>query len=115
MFRQLRVKVVVPVNSKPSTATHNGRGGLQDYFTDDVYGQPSCMVFHTEQLVVDRVFMKNLSKCGHVVNNCRHHSHEMSDRKTRVKGRSPYLPLRAVTSQHITTSSYDREGLSENF
>jgi hypothetical protein len=36
MFRQLRVEVVVPVNSKPSTATHNGRGGLQDYFPDDV-------------------------------------------------------------------------------
>jgi hypothetical protein len=107
MFRQLRVEVVIPSGDQPSTRAYVGRDGLQNYFADDVYGQASCMMFHTEQLVVDRMFLENLSECSHIIDDCRHHGHEMSDRKPRIEGRSPDLPLGAITSQHITTSSYD--------
>jgi hypothetical protein len=107
VFGQLRVEVVIPGDNKSSTTTHMRGDGLQNHFADDVNGQTSCMVFHAEKLVIDRVFLENLRKCSHVINDRRHHSHEMSDRKSRIEGRSPYLPLRAVASQHIATSSYD--------
>ena len=115
MLCQLRIEVIIPDGSELGTTTNKARDSLQDYSTNDVYGQTSCMMFHTEQFIINRVFVENLSKCSHIVNNRGHNGHEMSKRETRVERRSPCLPLSAVTSQHILTSSQARETRLENF
>lgn len=72
-------------------------------------------MFHAKQLVIDRVFVQNMGNCGYAVEDCRHHGHEMGDRESRVESGSPYFPFRAVARQHVTASSYDREGFPALF